>query len=81
MAGAVVGWLFIFIGAGMTLHGNIHTFWLIITLVWGICHPLELAISIPIAKKAGFTLEKTIINTLIFGLTWWIPVKLGVLEP
>lgn len=80
MAGALIGWLFIFIGAAVGLKGNLHTFWLIILLVWGLCHPLELVISIPIAKKAGFSAEKTLISTLVFGLTWWIPVKLGVFK-
>jgi zinc transporter ZupT len=53
----------------------------IITLIWGLCHPLELAVSLPLAKKAGFSLLKTIIYTLVFGITWWLPVKLGVLTP
>lgn len=78
MAGAVVGWLFIFIGAFASFKGGLHTIWLIITLLWAVGHPLELLAAIPIAKKAGFSAEKTLVNTLVFGITWWIPVKLGV---
>ncbi len=80
MAGAVAGWLFIFAGAAMHLQGWLYTVWLIIALVWGIGHPLELLISVPIAKNAGFTPQKTVASTLVFGLTWWIPVKLGVFK-
>jgi hypothetical protein len=81
MAGAVAGWIFIFSGALFHFTGGIHALWLAITLIWGIGHPLELAMSMPIARKAGFSLKETIVNTLVFGITWWIPVKLGVLTP
>lgn len=81
MAGAVAGWIFIFAGAAAHLEGLFHTLWLIIAVLWGLGHPLELLISVPIAKKAGFSPEKTVVNTLVFGLTWWIPVKLGVFKP
>lgn len=81
MAGAVLGWVFIFIGAFMHLTGFVHTLWVIITLLWAVGHPLELLIATPIAKQAGFSAEKTLINTLIFGIVWWIPVKMGVIKP
>lgn len=79
MAGAVVGWIFIFIGAFASLTGSLYTIWLIVTLLWAVGHPLELLVAIPIAKKAGFSAEKSVAFTLIFGITWWIPVKLGIL--
>ena len=81
MAGAVLGWLFIFVGAFMNLKGGLYTLWLGITFLWAVGHPFELLIATPIAKKAGFSAGKTVANTLIFGITWWIPVKLGVFEP
>lgn len=81
MAGAIVGWLFIFVGAFMNLTGGLYTLWLVITFLWAVGHPFELLMAIPIAKKAGFSAGKTVASTLIFGITWWIPVKLGVFEP
>jgi len=81
MAGAIVGWLFIFVGAAVHLQGELQTLWLIIAVLWGLGHPLELAMAVPIAKKAGFSPLKTVASTLIFGITWWIPVKLGVFKP
>lgn len=79
MTVAVAAWPFIFAGAICPFGGGLRTFWLTITLVWGISHPLELVLSVPIARKAGFSMPKTIVFTLIFGITWWLPVKLGVL--
>ena len=81
MAGAVIGWIFIFFGAAMGLNGGLQTLWIIITVIWALGHPLELAVAIPIARKAGFSPLKTIVNTLVFGITWWIPVNLGIFKP
>jgi len=81
MAVALGGWLFIFFGLFVNFEScALQTAWWVVLLVWTILHPLELAISLPVGKKAGVSLEKTIVMTLIFGFTWWLPVKLGVFE-
>ena len=81
MPGAILGWLFIIFGVVFPI-GNetIRTFWLAITCIWGIGHPLELISSIPIGKKAGIPTGVTVLKTLLFGFTWWLPVKMGVLN-
>lgn len=81
MAGAIVGWFFIVVGAFLNLHGDLHTLWLIVTLLWIVGHPLELVVAIPIAKKVGFSPQSACLKTLVFGITWWFPVKLGVFKP
>ncbi|MDY6905409.1 MAG: hypothetical protein SWH61_12065 [Thermodesulfobacteriota bacterium] len=81
MAGAIFGWGFVLLGLIVPLTGLIHTLWIVIALLWIAGHPLELIAALPIAKKAGYTPGKTVINTLVFGITWWIPVKLGVFQP
>jgi hypothetical protein len=81
MAGSVAAWIFIFYGAFLTkLQGASHTFWLIITLIWCIAHPLELFMSMPVAKNAGISAGKTIVMTVLFGVTWWLPLKQGVFK-
>jgi hypothetical protein len=81
MPGAIIGWLFIIGGAFYPI-GNetLQTVWLIIACIWCIGHPLELISSIPIGKKAGISTGTTILKTLLFGFTWWLPVKMGVIE-
>ncbi len=81
MAGALAGWLFIIAGLFMDLNGTLRMAWWIIALLWVICHPLELVIGLPIAQKAGFSNLKAYLNIMVFGITWWIPVKLGVIKP
>jgi len=80
MASAAAGWLFIAFGIFSDLRGLAYGLWVMVTLLWCLGHPLELIVSAPIAKRAGYTAETALLNTLVFGLTWWIPVKLGVFK-
>ncbi len=81
MAFAVFGWLFFIYGLFFTIDSSSMNFlWWVVVLLWGIGHPLEMAFSIPIGKKAGVSLEKTITKTMVFGIMWWIPLKLGVFD-
>ena len=81
MGGSVLGWLFIFYGIVFPFEsGLFQIIWLCVLLGWCILHPLELAISLPIGKDKGVSLEKTIIKTLVFGFTWWLPLKMGAID-
>jgi len=81
MVGAVVGWIFILFGAASPFSGVLYGLWIIVTLLWVIGHPLELTMAVPVALKAGYSPGVTVVNTLVFGITWWIPVKMGVFKP
>jgi hypothetical protein len=48
--------------------------------MWGIGYSLKLISSISIGKKAGISTDTTVLKTLLFGFTWWLSVKMGVLE-
>ncbi len=81
MAGAVLGWCFVFYGLFASFEsGMVNTLWWIVFFAWCFGHPLELTQSLPIGKKAGLTPETIFIKTMIFGLTWWVPLKNGVFE-
>lgn len=80
MGGAIAGWIFIFSGLLTPFQGGIKMAWLTVSIIWCVAHPLELITSLPIGEKAGFSTKQTIINTLVFGITWWIPVKIGVFK-
>jgi hypothetical protein len=51
-----------------------------ILCIWALGHPLELLISSRVGKKMGVSLLRTTIKTLLFGFTWWLPLKLGVIK-
>lgn len=78
MSSVVLGWLFVFAGALINYSGIIEAVWIFLIVIFSIVHPIELIISLPIGKKAGFSIEKSVLGTLLFGFTWWLPVKLGV---
>ncbi len=80
MGGAVAGWVFIFWGALSPFSGVVNLIWWIVMLLWALGHPLELTMSLPVGKRAGLSLQRTIAMTLVFGITWWIPLKMGVFE-
>ena len=81
MAGSVAGWLFIFLGIFFPFEsGLMRDLWWVVMLGWAILHPLELALSIPVGKQKGLTPQHIFVNTMVFGFTWWLPVKLGVFD-
>lgn len=81
MPGSILGWLFIIFGLLNTIENeSIKMAWMIITGLWCIGHPLELTQAIPAGKKAGLSTRTIVIKTLVFGITWWFPLKLGYID-
>ncbi len=81
MAVCVGLWIFVIFGAFYTFDSQTVTMtWWTITLALALGHTLELIMAIPIGRDAGLSLQKTIIYTLIFGFTWWVPVKRGIFK-
>ena len=81
MPGAILGWFFAIFGFVCPIENEtVRMLWLVITCILVITHPLELILSIPIGKKAGITTGTTVLKTLLFGFTWWLPVKMGILD-
>ena len=81
MPAAIIGWILIIYGAVFPIEDeNFRIFWLVITCIWTIGHPLELIVSIPIGRKAAISTGATVLKTLLFGFTWWLPVKMKVLN-
>ncbi|MFP4444990.1 MAG: hypothetical protein ACLFPD_01925 [Desulfosudaceae bacterium] len=79
MTGAAAGWIFILYGLLAPLPPGLVTgLWWVILILWVIGHPLELFQSLSVGRQAGIATGRTIIMTLVFGITWWIPIKLGV---
>jgi len=81
MAGGVGAWIFGISGLLCPFENpSIRITSLIIFWSFLILHPFELAMSIPICKKAGIPLWKTVVFTMIFGFLWWLPVKMEVFK-
>jgi len=81
MAGSIAGWAFTVSGLIKPYQNEkLRKIWKAIFCLWVFGHPLELAVSTGIGRKAGLTVMHSIIKTLAFGFTWWVPLKLGVIK-
>ncbi len=72
----VLGWIIVVIGFFYPI-GNrlVYIIWLMILFACAGLHTIQLAISIPLGKKAGLGYLEIIIKTLLFGAAWWMPFK------
>ena len=81
MAGAIGGWIIGISGLVRPSKNDvIKKGQQAVLCIWALGHPLELLISSRVGKKMGVSLLRTTIKTLLFGFTWWLPLKLGVVK-
>lgn len=81
MAGSLIVWAFILFGLLFPFCSPaLWNLWFVLFLIWGIAHPLELRFSLPVGKANGLSFERTVIKTLLFGFTWWVALKRGVIK-
>ncbi len=72
----VLGWLYIVYGTLFPFENSVlKILWHIDIALSAGLHSLQLIISIPEGRKAGLSMTRTVIKTLIFGATWWKPLK------
>lgn len=45
-----------------------------------VLHLAELPISLKIGKSRGISPQLVVLNTVLFGFTWWLPLKRGVFD-
>jgi hypothetical protein len=72
----IFGWLFIAYGLIFPIENQIILImWWIDIFLSCVVHPVQLIVAMPLGKKAGFSASKTVWMTLIFGATWWKPLR------
>ncbi len=81
MVGSLLGWAFAITGLIKPFEDEkLKKIWKCVFCTWAFGHPLELGLSLGIGKKAGLSGLRTVIKTLAFGFTWWVPLKLGIIK-
>lgn len=80
MPGSLIGWVFVFAGYFCEFGGYLKILWYAICAIWLVVHPLEIFISYKIGKEKNIAIAMIIIKTILFGFTWWLPLKKGILE-
>jgi hypothetical protein len=43
-------------------------------------HLSELLVTIPLARQRKLSIRVAILKTMLFGYTWWVPLKRGLLQ-
>ncbi len=80
MPGAASGWLFAAVGLIVDFAGPVRILWIVVLLIWTIIHPLEIVMSYRIGKKKNLSTARIVAMTIIFGFTWWLPLKMGIID-
>lgn len=72
----IFGLLFIFYGLAFPIENvYIAACWYIDIFLSVAVHAIQLFVACPLGKKAGYTTQKTVLYTMVFGATWWKPLQ------
>jgi len=81
MAGALGGWAISIAGLVKPIKNeNLKKIWQGIFCTWAFGHPMELALALSIGRARGLSTLRILVKTMLFGFTWWLPLKLGVIK-
>ncbi len=81
MATSLGGWVFTVTGLVKPFENQtLKKAWRGVLFAWVGGHPLELMLALRIGRQAGLSPVRTVVKTLAFGFTWWVPVWIGVLK-
>ena len=71
----ILGWLFVFYGLFFPLSPVLRALWSIDVFLSVVVHGLQLLVSLPHGKRAGFDRPYIVLMTFLFGATWWKPLR------
>lgn len=80
----IIGWIYILVGLIFPLFLQIHwiffLIWVIDIFLSVVVHGAQLYVAIPAGKKAQLPMLRIVLKTLVFGATWWKPLRDGVID-
>lgn len=75
----ISGWIIVIVGFIFPIENKLlYIAWLIILFACAGLHTIQLIFSIPLGRRAGFGYPEIVFKTLLFGATWWMPMKHAV---
>ena len=79
MLGAVVLWLFsILLGLLFFEEYGIRAWALFIVLI--VIHVSEIPLCVKLGRERGVLSATAVFKALLFGFTWWVPLKRGIID-
>jgi olefin beta-lactone synthetase len=80
MAIPVLGWLYILAGFVVPLeHWLLRAVWWIDIAASAGLHAIQLFVALPVARRKGVGTVNAVFKTMLFGATWWKPLRDGVI--
>ena len=79
MLGAIALWIGV-IFLGFVLFPNNTGAALLVPGALFLMHCVEIPLSSKIGKERGLSTARVVVKTIIFGFTWWVPVKKSVFD-
>jgi len=68
-------------GLALVLMGHSQHFLVLLSAVLLGAHALEIPVAFKVLKHLNPAPLRLVLGTLLFGFTWWLPVKRGVYAP
>ena len=79
MAGALALWTSAVL-VGLVFFSSASWLALVVLVALFVVHCAEIPVASKVGREKGLSTSRVVIKTLIFGFTWWVAVKRGVLE-
>jgi hypothetical protein len=79
MSGALALWVVVF-WLSFLLFPETSIGKVVLPIALFILHLAEVPLSLKIGKFRRISKLRVVLNTLLFGFTWWLPIKRGVLD-
>ena len=67
----IAGWIFVGVGLVTPLGPVLRAAWAVTLFLSAVVHPLQLIVALPLGRRAGVSTTRTVVNTVVFGATWW----------
>ncbi len=79
MTGAIGLWVVSVVGGQFLFPENSLKAWSpFLALV--VIHASELPITFKLGKEFGLSSQNVLIKTMLYGFTWWVPLKKGIID-
>jgi len=79
MGGAVALWTCA-VFVGLVFSSSASWLALVVLVALFVTHCAEIPASSKVGREKGLSTSRVVIKTVIFGFTWWVAVKRGVLD-
>lgn len=79
MSGSILLWIAVILLGFVIFPNGANVAWLILIILL-LIHCAEISLSLKIGKAKGLSTAAVVFKTLVFGFTWWVPLKKGVIS-